>query len=258
MKRMMFGLGKGSHHRIRESLSAYVDGEVTEAERLQVERHLETCADCRAEADSLRSLVGLLRRMPEIEPPRSFTLAEAPAPVRGMPALQWALRTTALSTAFVLAVVFSADLAGVLPGDPAGIGVAPAPVNVQQSDMSQESGEPAAFSEADAAKERGESDGPQEPPQPLSDAPEATPRAAALAEDSIGAPAESASVQQPTPTRPRVEAARSSVPERQPPDTDETASNAYLPAIEGSLVALLVGAGGASLFLAVRRRRSSA
>ncbi len=257
MKRMMFGLGKGSHQRIRESLSSYVDGEVTDAERLQVERHLETCADCRAEADSLRSIVGLLRRMPEIEPPRSFALAEAPAPVRGMPALQWALRTTALSTAFVLAAVFSADLAGVLPGDPAGIGVAPAPVNVQQSDMSQESDEPAAFSEAGAAKEREGSDGPQEPPQPLADAGEATPSMAPLAEDSIGA-AESASVQQPTPTRPRVEAARSSVPERQPPDTDETASNAYLPAIEGSLVALLVGAGGASLFLAVRRRRSSA
>ena len=255
---MMFGLGKGSHHKIREDLSAYVDGEVTEAERHQVERHLETCADCRAEADSLRSLVGLLRRMPEIEPPRSFTLAEAPAPVRGMPALQWALRTTALSTAFVLVVVFSADLAGVLPGDPAGIGVAPAPVNVQQSDMSQEPGEPAALSEAGAAKEREGSDGPQEPPQPLSDAPEATPRAAALAEDSIGAAAGTASVQQPTPTRPRAEAARSSVPERQAPDTGETASNAYLPAIEGSLVALLVGAGGASLFLAVRRRRSSA
>ena len=258
MKRMMFGLGKGSHHKIRESLSSYVDGEVTEAERLQVERHLETCADCRAEADSLRSLVGLLRRMPEIEPPRSFTLAEAPAPVRGMPALQWALRTTALSTAFVLAVVFSADLAGVLPGDPAGIGVAPAPVNVQQSDMSQESGEPAAFSEAGAAKEREGSDGPQEAPQPLSDAGEATPSAAPSPRTRLAPPAESASVQQPTPTRPRAEAARSSVPERQPPDTDETASNAYLPAIEGSLVALLVGAGGASLFLAVRRRRSSA
>ena len=257
MKRMMFGLGKGSHHKIRESLSSYVDGEVTEAERLQVERHLETCADCRAEADSLRSLVGLLRRMPEIEPPRSFTLAEAPAPVRGMPALQWALRTTALATAFVLVVVFSADLAGVLPGDPAGIGVAPAPVNVQQADMSQEPGEPAALSEAGAAKEREGSDGPQEAPQPISDAGEALPSVIAPAEDSIGA-AESAAVQQPTPTRPRAEAARSSVPERQAPDTGETASNAYLPAIEGSLVALLVGAGGASLFLAVRRRRSSA
>ena len=258
MKRMMFGLGKGSHHKIRENLSSYVDGEVTEAERLQVERHLETCADCRAEADSLRSLVGLLRRMPEIEPPRSFALAEAPAPVRGMPALQWALRTTALSTAFVLVVVFSADLAGVLPGDPAGIGVAPAPAIVQEADMSQESGEPAAFSETGAAQEREGSDGPQEASQPLSGAPEATPGATALAEDSIGGAAGPAAVQQPTSTRPRAEAARSSVPEQQPPDTGETASNAYLPAIEGSLVALLVGAGGASLFMAVRRRRSSA
>ena len=258
MKRMMFGLGKGSHHRIRESLSSYVDGEVTEAERLQVERHLETCADCRAEADSLRSLVGLLRRMPEIEPPRSFALAEAPAPVRGMPALQWALRTTALSTAFVLAVVFSADLAGVLPGDPAGIGVAPAPVNVQQSDMSQESDEPAVFRKPAPPRNARDRTGPKSPRSLSPTLARPHPARLALAEDSIGAAAGTASVQQPTPTRPRVEAARSSVPERQPPDTDETASNAYLPAIEGSLVALLVGAGGASLFLAVRRRRSSA
>ena len=252
MKEMMFGLGKGTHRRIRGNLSAYVDGEVTEAERPQMERHLESCADCRAEADSLRSLVGLLRRMPEIEPPRSFTLAGVPAPIRGMPALQWALRTTALSTAFVLVVVFSADLVGVLPGDPAGIGVAPAPVNVQQADMSQESGEPATFEKA-AARELEGRDRPQEAPQPLSDAGEA-----ALAEDSIGAAAEPVAIPQPTPTRPLAEVARSSVPGRQPPDTGESASNAYLPAIEGSLVALLVGAGGASLFLAIRRRRRSA
>ncbi len=43
-----------------ELIDAYVDGEVSAAERRQAERHLASCAFCRDEADSLSALHGLL------------------------------------------------------------------------------------------------------------------------------------------------------------------------------------------------------
>ena len=46
------------------------------------------------------------------------------------------------------------------------------------------------------------------------------------------------------------------VPEVPLDEALEDAPNGYLPAIEGSLAALLAGTGGAYLFLVIRRRRS--
>ncbi len=44
----------------RESLGAYALGQIGEEERTALEAHLEGCAGCRAEADSLRSIATLL------------------------------------------------------------------------------------------------------------------------------------------------------------------------------------------------------
>jgi anti-sigma factor RsiW len=66
--------------RLTEALSAYLDDALDGAERDALERHLATCAACRAELAGLRRVGALLRALPEPELPRSFTLpATTPA-----------------------------------------------------------------------------------------------------------------------------------------------------------------------------------
>lgn len=75
-------LGIGKHNRLRTLLSAYIDGEVGEAESKRVEEHLAGCRECVLELESLRATVGLLRELPELAVPRSYVLTEASAPLR--------------------------------------------------------------------------------------------------------------------------------------------------------------------------------
>ncbi len=56
----------------RELISRLIDGELTEAERADVERHIETCPECAAVCEAFRSLSGLL----------AGDLAEPPARLR--------------------------------------------------------------------------------------------------------------------------------------------------------------------------------
>ncbi len=53
-------------------LSDYLDGELGAAERAELESHVDGCARCRQELGALRSTVGLLRSLPEPEPPASL------------------------------------------------------------------------------------------------------------------------------------------------------------------------------------------
>lgn len=46
---------------VRKSLGAFLDGELTGAQRLVVSHHLEACADCRGQADAVGDLGELLR-----------------------------------------------------------------------------------------------------------------------------------------------------------------------------------------------------
>ena len=62
--------------RLTEALSAYLDDALDGAERDALERHLATCAACRAELAGLRRVGALLRALPEPALPRSFTLPE--------------------------------------------------------------------------------------------------------------------------------------------------------------------------------------
>ena len=55
-------------------LSAAIDDQLTPDEARQANAHLETCSVCRARLDELRSVVGLLRALPELEVPRDFSL----------------------------------------------------------------------------------------------------------------------------------------------------------------------------------------
>jgi anti-sigma factor RsiW len=63
----------------RESLGAYALGQLPDEERSGLEAHLEGCADCRAEADSL---LGVARLLPHADPDR-FGPAPTPPPALG-------------------------------------------------------------------------------------------------------------------------------------------------------------------------------
>ncbi len=63
----------------REQLSALLDNELPAAERAELEAHLQSCAACRAELESLRRASALLRALPQPALPRSFLLPTEPA-----------------------------------------------------------------------------------------------------------------------------------------------------------------------------------
>jgi anti-sigma factor RsiW len=56
----------------REQLSAYLDKELQERQRLAFELHVQTCQDCAALVDSTRRAVHALADMPAVEPPPDF------------------------------------------------------------------------------------------------------------------------------------------------------------------------------------------
>jgi anti-sigma factor RsiW len=64
----------------REQLSALLDNELAEAERAALAAHLQGCAACRAELESLRRTRALLGAVPQPALPRSFLLPVEPAP----------------------------------------------------------------------------------------------------------------------------------------------------------------------------------
>jgi hypothetical protein len=82
---MVFRSNRGDHIP-GEDISAYVDEELSSREVQRVYGHLQTCDECRALADDLRATKTLVREMPPLRAPRSFTLgpefAPAPPPAR--------------------------------------------------------------------------------------------------------------------------------------------------------------------------------
>lgn len=105
------------HERLRLLLDDYIAGALDERERREIETHLETCAECRATAEELRTVRAALRALPEVEAPRSFRLTpemvaapKAPVPIRPrQPAwiprfAQIAAAVAALGFASVLAI----------------------------------------------------------------------------------------------------------------------------------------------------------
>lgn len=51
---------------------AYVDSRLKENERLEMEKHLETCAACRLRVNEFRGVAGLLEELPQVEPSPAF------------------------------------------------------------------------------------------------------------------------------------------------------------------------------------------
>jgi anti-sigma factor RsiW len=57
---------------MENKILGYVDGRLKEGERLEMEKHLETCAACRLRVNEFRAVTGLLDELPVIEPSAAF------------------------------------------------------------------------------------------------------------------------------------------------------------------------------------------
>lgn len=112
MKRL-FGVPAQTHIHTK-LLSAFLDGQVSPAERAAIETHLSGCAICRQELESLRKTVALLRALPRREVPHAFTLSEATVvgrrPAARVPWSGGLARGLGAATAIVLVVVLAATL----------------------------------------------------------------------------------------------------------------------------------------------------
>ncbi len=95
-----------------ELLSAYLDGELTKAEELNVVGHLETCTRCQTELGDSHEARAMVRALPILDMPTWVTsgVASSPVelPVRRRP-LAWA--AAAAAAAFVLVVGFATFVA---------------------------------------------------------------------------------------------------------------------------------------------------
>lgn len=108
------------HRRLRDRLSAYIDGALDPDGARRLEAHLGECSRCRAELEQLRSTVAALQELPEAQVPRSFVLsperAAAPRPSTTATSLAFGARIAAAGVAAALAAILVVDL-GYLGGD---------------------------------------------------------------------------------------------------------------------------------------------
>lgn len=101
-------------------ISAYVDGELTGVEMLEIRRHISDCAECRDEFEATRSAKLLVSRLRTVQPPADFmqNLAvrldeiRVPAYVRIWHAVSGTVREriTPVGTAFVAVSIALAAL----------------------------------------------------------------------------------------------------------------------------------------------------
>src|SRR5437667_8669606 len=92
--------------RMEGKILGYVDGRLKESERLEVEKHLGSCAACRLRANEFRAVSGLLDELPVIEPSAAFDL-RVHARVAAEPVKQswWAWFAPAPRAAFAAAML---------------------------------------------------------------------------------------------------------------------------------------------------------
>lgn len=173
----------------RELLSAYLDEQIDSGERAYLEQRLTSDAALRSELEELRATTALLRGLPELTPPRSFTLDAAQVRPRGLAG--W-LRGANLRFAGALAVlVLALTLTTLLVAGPQG----GAMVAMQPAGSAQEAAE--ALPNAEAAREGAPLAAEAEPEtartqaEPVAPASESTSAATAPAEVAA-APAEEA------------------------------------------------------------------
>jgi len=103
---------------VRESLSSYIDDQMSPEERGRIARHLDACDACRQHLAALHGVVGLVRSVAPITAPDALR-AQVRARVEGarrfpagrsLPRLPVTWRTVAAAAAVVLVGVFAANL----------------------------------------------------------------------------------------------------------------------------------------------------
>jgi len=92
--------------RMEDKILGYVDGRLKESERLEMEKHVSTCAACRVRVNEFRTVNVLLDELPMIEPSAAFDL-RVHARVAAEPAKQswWAWFAPAPRAAFAAAML---------------------------------------------------------------------------------------------------------------------------------------------------------
>jgi anti-sigma factor RsiW len=103
---------------MENKILGYVDGRLKEGERLEMEKHLSTCAVCQLRVNEFRSVHALLDELPMIEPSAAFDL-RVRARVAAEPAKQswWAWFTPSPRVAFAASMLLLATVwVGSYPG----------------------------------------------------------------------------------------------------------------------------------------------
>ena len=107
-------LANRKHTRLRELLSAYIDGEVSASESLEVQEHLATCEACSEEMETLRFTVDLLSELPQLEPMRSYAIETPPEPAPSVGRFTWTARLATSAAALLLLALLAGDMTGLL------------------------------------------------------------------------------------------------------------------------------------------------
>src|SRR5882757_9838086 len=92
--------------RMENKIMGYLDGRLKEGERLEMEKHLSTCAACRVRVNEFRAVNVLLDELPMIEPSAAFDI-RMQARVAAEPAKQswWAWFSPAPRVAFAASML---------------------------------------------------------------------------------------------------------------------------------------------------------
>jgi anti-sigma factor RsiW len=95
--------------RMENKVLGYVDGRLKESERLEMEKHLSTCAACRLRVNEFRAVTVLLDELPLIEPSSAFDI-RVHARVAAEPAKQswWAWLTPSPRVVFAASMLLLA------------------------------------------------------------------------------------------------------------------------------------------------------
>jgi anti-sigma factor RsiW len=190
-----------TNHLEDDVLSALVDDQLSADDAARVDAHLVGCADCQERVEGFRSVSALLRRLPELEPPRDFGLgprlvADPPNVVR---LRRWYTVTRAAAAS--LAAVFVLLSAGTLYMDsrPGGVvsGEAARPQVLSAPAAPRPTSAPAAARAAAAPQAS-----PAAAPQPAAGVAAPRPAAPPQADDQVAATTSSRPLPTPPPPTP--------------------------------------------------------